>query len=92
MDSSDFDSVNHGLPMTVNNIVESLDDQHLSLPTMEEFRSIFDENTKSYIGPMDQLSVEGITNNFEKQFARVKRAGRVLYQIESQQRFLKSQQ
>ncbi|WP_036799643.1 hypothetical protein [Photobacterium marinum] len=92
MDSSDIDGVNHGLPMNVNNIVESLDDLHLSMPTMEECRSIFDDNTKNYIGPMDQLSVEGITNNFEKQFARVKRAGRVLYHLDSEQIILKYQQ
>ena len=92
MDNSDCDGIKRDISLTVNNIFESFEEDNNRLPTMEEFRTLFYGHAEHYIGPMDELSVEGITNNFEKHQARELKFWRAVNELEAEQRFLRSEQ
>lgn len=92
MDSSDFDGIKRDISLTINGIFEDFEEDHNCLPTIEEFRSLFAGYAEQYIGPMDELNVEGITNNFEKLQAREQKIWRAASELEAEQRFLRSEQ
>jgi len=92
MDSSDFDGIKRDISLTVNDIFEDFEEDNNCLPTVEEFRKLFSGYAEQYIGPMDELSVEGITNNFEKHQSREQKIWRAVNELEAEQRFLRSEQ
>ena len=92
MDSSDYDGIKRDITLTVKTIFETFEENNNCLPTMEEFRTLFHGHAEQYIGPMDELSVEGIRNNFEKYQARELKLWRAVNELEAEQRFLRSEQ
>ncbi|WP_299013102.1 hypothetical protein [uncultured Photobacterium sp.] len=92
MDGSDVDGIKRDISLTVNNIFDSYEKVNYCLPTMEELRALFSDHAESYIGPMNKLSVEGITNLFDKQQSREQKIWQVANELEAEQRGLRSQQ
>ncbi|MCW8329297.1 hypothetical protein MD588_10815 [Photobacterium sp. SDRW27] len=92
MDSSDFDGIKRDISLTINNIFEDFEEDNNRLPTIEEFRTLFAGHAEQYIGPMDRLSVEGISNNFDRHQSRELKIWRAANELEAEQRFLRSEQ
>ncbi|PSW05427.1 hypothetical protein [Photobacterium lipolyticum] len=90
MVSSDLDGIKSDISLTVNDIFENLEEDNNRLPTKEEFRTIFSNHTEQYIGPLDELTVEGIRHGLNKQRVRELDLWRAVNELEADQRFLRS--
>ncbi|OAN13156.1 hypothetical protein A3K86_15970 [Photobacterium jeanii] len=91
MDSSDHDGIKRDISVTVTDIFDSFEEENNRLPTMEEFRTIFSHKAEQYIGPMDELSVEGIHHTTDKHQLREQKLWRAVNELESEQRCLRSE-
>ncbi|UXI04013.1 hypothetical protein [Photobacterium sp. TY1-4] len=90
MESSDFDGIKRDISLTVTGIFEDFEQEHNCLPTLEEFRKLFDGYAEQYIGPLDKLRVEGISSQLEKRQAREQKIWRAASELEAEQRALRS--
>ncbi|MDX1302891.1 hypothetical protein [Photobacterium sp.] len=90
MVSSDLDGIKRDISLTVNDIFEDFEEDNNRLPTIEEFRTIFSTHAEQYIGPLDELTVEGIRHGLDKQRVREQDLWRSVIELEAEQRFLRS--
>jgi len=90
MVSSDLDGVKRDTSLMANDIFENFEEDNNRLPTIEEFRTIFSNNAGQYIGPLDELTVEGIRKGLSKQRVRELDLWRAVNELEAEQRFLRS--
>ncbi|MGF1760807.1 hypothetical protein L4D76_23360 [Photobacterium sagamiensis] len=90
MVSSDLDGIKREISLTVNDIFENFEENNNRLPTVEEFSTIFSNHAEQYLGPLDDLTVEGIKKSFDKQELREQDLWRAVNELEAEQRFLRS--
>ncbi len=90
MDSSDHDGIKRDISVKVTDIFDNFEEENNRLPTMEEFRTIFSSHAEQYIGPMDELAVEGIHQTLDKHQHREQKLWRAATELESEQRCLRS--
>ncbi|MGF1703364.1 hypothetical protein L4D09_24030 [Photobacterium makurazakiensis] len=90
MDNSDFDGIKRDISLTVHDIFENFEEDNNCLPTIEEFRVLFNGHAEQYIGPMDQLKIEGTNHHHEKRIEREQKLWRAVNELEAEQRFLRN--
>lgn len=90
MDSADFDGIKRDISHKVTDIFECFEDDNNRLPTMEEFRTLFNHHVEHYIGPMDLLRVEGSTQSADIFQDRELKLWRAVNELEAEQRYLRS--
>ncbi|PSW20304.1 hypothetical protein C9I98_09650 [Photobacterium sanctipauli] len=91
MDNSDYDGIKRDISLTVHDIFENFEESNNRLPTLEEFRTLFDGHAEQYIGPNDQLKVESISPHQDKHHEREQKLWRAVNELEAEQRFLRSE-
>ena len=90
MVSSDLDRIKRDISLTVNDIFECFEESNNRLPTVEEFSAIFSNHAEQYLGPLDDLTVDGIKKSFDKQEVREQELWRAVNELEAEQRFIRS--
>lgn len=88
--SSDADGVKRDISTAVNDIFDSYERAHNCLPTMEEFRTLFDSYADQYIGPDNR---QNVVNKKHEQSIRDKREmviWQVASELEAEQRYLRA--
>ncbi|MGF1727158.1 hypothetical protein [Photobacterium nomapromontoriensis] len=91
MNSVDLDGIKRDISCKVTDIFESFEDDNNRMPTLEEFRTIFNSHIDHYIGPMDLLKVEGSIQHTDKFRDRELKLWRAVNELEAEQRFLRSE-
>jgi len=90
MNSTDFDGVKRDISLTVNDIFVSFEEDNHRLPTMEEFRTIFSSHADQYIGPANELKVEGLGCHLDRHRRREQTLWTAVNELEAEQRYLRS--
>ncbi|ELR65663.1 hypothetical protein C942_00746 [Photobacterium marinum] len=88
--SSDVDGVKRDISTKVNDIFDSYERDHNCLPTMEEFRTLFDNYAEQYIGSDNRRNA---ANKKHEQSIRDKREmviWQVASELEAEQRYLRA--
>ncbi|KLV05427.1 hypothetical protein ABT56_11985 [Photobacterium aquae] len=86
MGNGDIDGIKRDLSGKVSDIFDAFEDDNSCLPTIEEFRTLFNCHAESYIGPMDQLSVEGGKSNLDRALEREQKMWLAVSELEAEQR------
>ncbi|KLV07906.1 MULTISPECIES: hypothetical protein [Photobacterium] len=90
MDTVDFDGIKRDISDKVSSIFENFEESNSRLPTMEEFRALFDSQAEQYIGPLDKLTVEQGGAKYERFLEREQKLWRAVNELEAEQRCLRS--
>ncbi|MDO6706008.1 hypothetical protein [Photobacterium sp. 1_MG-2023] len=90
MDMSDFDGIKRDISLKVEHIFEVYENEHYCMPTMEEFRALFNEHIDEYVGPDDSLRGSGLGMPSDLKQRREQKVWRVVSELEAEQRTLRS--
>ncbi|WP_120513049.1 hypothetical protein [Photobacterium salinisoli] len=90
MDMSDFDGIKRDISLKVEHIFEVYEKEHYCMPTMEEFRTMFNEHIDQYVGPEDSLKGAGLNMSSDTKQRREQKVWRVVNELEAEQRYLRS--
>ena len=91
MDSVDVEGIKRDVSHKVVDILESFEEDNNRLPTMEEFRQLFNNEADQYIGPSETLKVKPGSVLHDKLQEREQKLWRAVNELEAEQRFLRSE-
>ncbi|MDV5167597.1 hypothetical protein [Photobacterium rosenbergii] len=91
MDSVDVEGIKRDVSHKVVDIFESFEEDNNRLPTMEEFRQLFNNEADQYIGPSETLKVKPGSVLYDKLQEREQKLWRAVNELEAEQRFLRSE-
>ena len=91
MDSVDFEGIKRDVSHKVVDIFESFEEDNNRLPTMEEFRLLFNNEADQYIGPAEHVEAKPGSVMHDRLQEREQKLWRVVNELEAEQRFLRSE-
>ncbi|KHT64292.1 hypothetical protein RJ45_07085 [Photobacterium gaetbulicola] len=91
MDCVDFEGIKRDVSHKVVDIFESFEEHNNRLPTMEEFRLLFNNEAEQYIGPNEMLKMKPGSVLHDKLQEREQKLWRAVNELEAEQRFLRSE-
>ena len=91
MDSVDLEGIKRDVSHKVVDIFESFEQDNNRLPTLEEFRSLFNNEAEHYIGPAEHLKAKPGSVLHDRLQEREHKLWRAVNELEAEQRFLRSE-
>ncbi|MGF1734446.1 hypothetical protein [Photobacterium satsumensis] len=91
MDSVDLEGIKRDVSHKVIDIFESFEEDNNCLPTLEEFRLLFNNEAEQFIGPAETLNVKPGSVMHTKLQEREQKLWRAVNELEAEQRFLRSE-
>lgn len=91
MDSVDLEGIKRDVSHKVVDIFESFEEDNNRLPTLEEFRLLFNNEADQFIGPTDTLNAKPGSVMHSRLQEREQKMWRAVNELEAEQRFLRSE-